>query len=196
VKLRLSVCWYSVLVLGALPVRAGLFAATGDAQPQRTGQATAFAEPVSACDEALSVLPSQRLLTSLALGDPVDPASFAVESGQDDSQLTTLPPAPDSAVLALSGLLGLGAVQLGRNVRKLHFGALPEWYHEGAVQIGHSTPLDLDLGFTHAALPACAFTQPTERVSVLFGAQWPDAVPCAPQFQPTPESPRAPPQTS
>ncbi len=120
---------------------------------------------------------------------------FASDSG--GAQLTTLPPAPDSSVLALSGLLSLGAIQLGRNVRKLHLGALPEWYHDGAVQVGHSTPFDLDLGFNLAALPVCIFTQPAQpKGPVFIGAQWPDAARCAPQFQPNSESPRAPPKHS
>jgi hypothetical protein len=190
----LSLC--SALLLGTLTARADLIAASRDAPQQLTVSAATFAEPVSEHAGALSALPSQRLFTSLSLGDPIGASTVAVEN-PEPAQLTTLPPAPNSALLAVSGLLSLGAIQLGRNVRKLHLSALPEWYHDGATQVGHSTPLDLDLGFTHAALPVCAFAQPADPIGpVRFGAQWLDAARCAPQFQPTPECPRAPPKVS
>lgn len=70
-----------------------------------------------------------------------------------------LPPAPDSAVLCLSALAGLGVWHLGRSARKLHFGAVPEWYHSsGPAQVGHTTPLDPE--FSLAALPLCRFESP------------------------------------
>jgi hypothetical protein len=195
VKCRLLLVVCSVLSVGTLAARADLVGATSHAPPQRTGQASASADPVSLHGGGLAALPAQRLLTPLSLADPIGVAAESVEP--EPQQLTALPPAPDSAVLALSGLLSLGAIQLGRNVRKLHLGTLPEWYHDGATQVGHSTPLDLDLGFTHAALPVCAFAQPADPIGpVRFGAQWLDAARCAPQFQPTPECPRAPPKVS
>ena len=70
-----------------------------------------------------------------------------------------MPPAPDSAVLCLSALAGLGVWHLGRSARKLNFGVLPEWYHtNGPAQVGHTTPLDLE--FSYAALPLCRFESP------------------------------------
>lgn len=146
---------------------------------------------------------SQLALVARALDSGCVAAAAASDLAGDlqpaasNGQVTALPGAPDSALLALSGLLSLGAVQLGRNMRKLHLGVLPEWYHEGAVQVGHSTPFDLDLGFTLAALPVCFVApSPEPQGPVLTGAQWPDAVRCAPQFLPLPESLRAPPKPS
>ena len=75
--------------------------------------------------------------------------------------IIALPPDPSSASLFLSALAGVGVWQLGRSARKMNLGVLPEWYHAGAIQIGHSTPLDLD--FSLSALPICLFTTPTDR---------------------------------
>jgi hypothetical protein len=63
-----------------------------------------------------------------------------------------LPGAPSSLQLVLTAFGTLGAWQLTRSARKVHLSNLPAWYHaEGAVQVGHTTPLDLD--FT--LLPIC-----------------------------------------
>jgi len=105
---------------------------------------------------------SPRALTSLfgesAFGLPASvpdaPAPPAQTMGVGE-----LPPSPDSATLCVSALAGFGLWQLGRSARKLHWGALPDWYHTaGPVQVGHATPLDLE--FSLAALPACVFDAP------------------------------------
>jgi hypothetical protein len=60
--------------------------------------------------------------------------------------------------LCLYALMGLGLVRSAPWVKKLSFGFLPEWYHDGGpFQIGHShavTPNNLSL------TPACCFIQP------------------------------------
>jgi hypothetical protein len=90
-----------------------------------------------------------------------------------DGEVTALPPVPDSGMLALSGLLSLGVVQLGRNVRKIHLSALPEWYHAGGpTQVGHATPLDLELGFSLAAMPVCQFDAPASPQNVQLSPVW------------------------
>jgi len=74
-----------------------------------------------------------------------------------DGGVKELPPSPASASLFLSAMGTLGALQLGRVVRKAHWGHLPDWYHAGApAQIGHAFVADLDL----TALPPCRFDQP------------------------------------
>jgi hypothetical protein len=58
------------------------------------------------------------------------------------------PRLPDSLQLLLSGLMTAGAWQVFRSARQFHFGLgqVPDWYHlEGAVQVGHSTPVGPDL---------------------------------------------------
>jgi len=92
---------------------------------------------------------SNQALPVGAVGLPADDASPAGE-------VVSLPPGPGSASLFLSALAGFGVWHLGRSVRKVHFGALPEWYHSGGpAQVGHATPLDLE--FSHSAMPICRF---------------------------------------
>ena len=96
-------------------------------------------------------------------------ASF--EPASQTEHVITLPPGPDSVLLAASGLLSLGAIQLGRNVRKLHFGLMPEWYHDGGpTQVGHATAWDL--GFSHSAMPVCCFELPITAGSERPPARW------------------------
>ena len=87
----------------------------------------------------------------------VVPPAFRDQS--ETPVLREVPPVQNSAALALCALVTLGAYEGGRSLRRLYAaGALPEWYHEGAVQIGHSTPLDLE--FSLSALPLCRFDSP------------------------------------
>ena len=199
VKRKALLAWLGVLFICTPVVRAGLIS-SASASTHGVQSATDLASPPQTPLPALS--PQLPLASALFDGRGVATtlaSELAADFGPDrqNQQITALPPAPDSAVLALSGLLSLGAIQLGRNVRKLHPGALPEWYHGGAVQVGHSTPFDLDLGFNLAALPICAFAQPAEaKRPVFFGAQWFDAARWAPQFWPKTTSPRGPPSAS
>lgn len=68
-------------------------------------------------------------------------------AGSAPSDLVELPP-PSSSTLTLSGLLTLGAVQAARSSRRAqllrfsHIGHLPDWYHAGADQVGHSVPFE------------------------------------------------------
>lgn len=201
-KGKLLTALFGVFLVGTFTARADLITPERSALQPDTSHAGAVT--VSQLQERPSFKPPSQHLFGLGLYEEqrfatAGPMGAASDLGSDaeGAQLTALPPAPDSALLAISGLMSLGAIQLSRNIRKIHLGALPEWYHDGAVQVGHSTPLDLDLGFTHAALPVCVFAQPANPIGpVCSDAQWPDAARCAPQFQPTSESPRAPPKHS
>ena len=202
-KCKVLAAWFGVLFVGTPAVYAGFIAPGGECPRQDSPgpavtlqlQTPRFLELPSQHPSAAGLLVEPRLRATW-------PAHATRDSGpgpnSENGQLTTLPPAPDSALLAMSGLLSLGAIQLGRNVRKLNLGALPEWYHDGGpTQVGHSTPFDLDLGFNLAALPVCVFAGPVgAEDTVLFGAQWSDAVRRAPQFWPTTKSPRGPPSVS
>ncbi len=65
---------------------------------------------------------------------------------------------PDSFNLCLSALIGLGLCSSAHWVKRLSFGFIPEWYHNGGpFQIGHSyavTPESL------CPAPAFCFVQP------------------------------------
>lgn len=67
-------------------------------------------------------------------------------NGNGDEMATDeLPPLPDSTALFFCGLGSLGALKLTHSMRKLHFGHLPQWYHDGAPrQIGHAFALEFD----------------------------------------------------
>lgn len=114
----------------------------------------------------------------LAAADPgllppvaAEPAPRAPAAGVGE-----LPPAPDSAALCLSALAGFGVWQLGRSARKLHLGALPDWYHTDAVQVGHATPLDLE--FSLSAMPACVFDAPVAAIEPPSRSAWLRNEPC------------------
>jgi hypothetical protein len=60
--------------------------------------------------------------------------------------------------LCLYALLGLGLCKSAPLVRKLHFGAIPEWYHDGGpLQVGHSHAISPDC---LTAAPVYCFIQP------------------------------------
>jgi len=160
---RLPVLVLSLAVLGAAaPVRAGV-----DRAP--AGSACAAAAQRNVGDRVAPPLlrPDARTIADihwLPLHQPGDRSAsprhtaVPVAVASPTAEITAHVPAPPSGLaLGLSALASLGAYRAGRSLRKLHLGALPDWYHPGgAVQIGHATPLDLEF----AAPPACAFAQP------------------------------------
>ena len=89
---------------------------------------------------------------------------FLPEAKDDDSQsaeiqhLQILTNGPGSLNLCLSALIGLGLCSSAHWVKRISFGFVPEWYHNGGpFQIGHSyavTPESL------CPPPAFCFTQP------------------------------------
>jgi len=70
----------------------------------------------------------------------------------------TLTNGPSSLSLCLSALIGLALCNSGHWVKRISFGFVPEWYHNGGpFQIGHSyavTPESL------CPVPVCCFVQP------------------------------------
>jgi hypothetical protein len=89
---------------------------------------------------------------------------FLPEANADVSQTSemqhpqSLTNGPSSFNLCLSALIGLGLCSSAHWVRRLSFGFIPEWYHNGGpFQIGHSyavTPESL------CPIPAYCFIQP------------------------------------
>jgi hypothetical protein len=106
-----------------------------------------------------------------------------------ESSLRELPPAPSSMGLVLSALASLGAYHGLRSFKRLHVSFAPDWYHTGAVQVGHATPFDLDFG----ALPLRIFEEPSaapdgaDRIYAEAGARF------ISQVSLLVESPRGPP---
>ncbi len=92
--------------------------------------------PVQLCPEA-PIRPEQSLRTQ--------PAQI-----QTDEQ--------SSVGLCLSALVGLGLCTSAHSLKKLHFGFIPEWYHNGGpFQIGHSIAVSPD---SICPVPVCSFEQP------------------------------------
>jgi len=75
--------------------------------------------------------------------------------GEPGSRVASLPPAPGSFALVMSGLLAVGAFQTSRVLPRLNIAAAPDWYFASATQIGHVTPFEL--GFANLSL---SFTDP------------------------------------
>ncbi len=93
---------------------------------------------------------------------------FLPEAKDDDSQsaeiqhLQILTNGPDSLNLCLSALIGLGLCSSAHFVKRLSFGFVPEWYHNGGpFQIGHSFAVSPE---SLCPAPACCYIQPVYTV--------------------------------
>ena len=70
----------------------------------------------------------------------------------------TLVNGPDSLALCLSALMGLGLCSSVHWVKRLSFGFIPDWYHNGGPsQVGHSHAVNPN---TLCPVPAYCFIQP------------------------------------
>ncbi len=90
---------------------------------------------------------------------------FLPEANADASQTSeiqhplSLTNGPGSLNLCLSALIGLGLCSSAHWVKRLSFGFVPEWYHNGGpFQIGHSFAVSPE---SLCPAPACCFVQPT-----------------------------------
>jgi hypothetical protein len=103
-----------------------------------------------------------------------------------------LPEEPGSLSLFLSALGSLGAWQLTRSVKKIHFGDVPEWVHTGGPrQIGHTVALNSE---STGRAPLCGIQQfaggdPARRVIRLEISAY-----CQSQWYFTTAAPRGPPR--
>jgi len=117
------------------------------------------------------------------------PIIQALASPEDSAD--PLPPEPASLSLVLAGLGSLGAWQLGRAARTLHFGPVPEWFHTGGpVQIGHTYVANPDCS---AVFEICAFDQPVGKHPILHRMRCEPPLIFQPQCILTSESPTGPP---
>lgn len=98
----------------------------------------------------------------------------------------------NSLAMALSGLLGLGATQLGRAARRVGPGLESSWYHDGPFrQAGNGMPIDPSIA-TVALLPTepCRH-EPTVRMKAF---DLPATTPSPSPFQPA-HATRGPPRS-
>lgn len=122
------------------------------------------------------------------LADPGLPA-WAGEV-PEETLVKELPPAPDSLTLFLTAFGTLGAWRLTRLARRMPFGQLPAWYHEGApARIGHSFASDLQFD----SLAPCCVEQAAVEHSVCRFWQHEFDPRCVPQWSPLTSAPRGPP---
>jgi hypothetical protein len=91
------------------------------------------------------------------------PQAGAIEAGPTSQapRAVELTGGPDSSGICMYALMSLGLCSAPHWVKKLHFGHVPEWYHDGGpCQIGHShaaTPESL------CSLQVCLFAPPDYR---------------------------------
>ena len=98
----------------------------------------------------------------------LEPVRFSPEVGlgigqpplTQDAQILT--DGQSSLSLCLSALIGLGLCSSAHCLKKLSFGFIPEWYHNGGpFQIGHSLAVSPE---SLCPTPACCFVQPVWAV--------------------------------
>ncbi len=146
-----------------------------------TAAVRADMSPVSRLDAGRRQLPHISGRTDLRYTNLSSPSNFPSVADLDSWSVEFLPEAnPDigqnsdmqnpqiltdgtgSFSLCLYSLIGLGLCRTAPWVKKLSFGFVPEWYHNGGpFQIGHSyavTPESL------CPVPVCCFVQPVFMV--------------------------------
>ena len=108
------------------------------------------------------------------------PFEFPPETSADPGQIFdaqhphSLTSGPSSLNLCLSALIGLGLCSSAGYVKKLHFGIIPQWYHNGGpFQIGHSLAVSPES--LYPALVDC-FIQPDHAVERLIPQYRPGAI--------------------
>jgi len=115
--------------------------------------------------------------------------SFAAGSiAEPHLDVVSMPPAPSSLAMVMSGLLAFGAYHTTRVLPRLHLSHIPDWYHAGAKQIGHVTPFDLG----QPALQACVIPLSFASIEVERRPTSESSRPRAVWFTPT-RAPRSPP---
>ena len=96
---------------------------------------------------------------------------------QSEAGVEIVQPAPVPHVLELTGgagsvslclyaLMGFGLCSAPHWIKRLHFGNIPEWYHEGGpFQIGHSLVVSPE---SFCPVPVYCFVQPDDTVEELI----------------------------
>lgn len=152
---------YRALRIAAWLCAAGLGAST------QAGLSPAFTLPgghdagrpaTPSCDSTLPFVVSVDDISSTAF-DPIavaQPFGLIYPAGLDlqflragacgpgpEPVVIQLPPPPDSARIALSGLLTIGVWSVLRSARGMHLGTIADWYHASApAQVGHAVAFE------------------------------------------------------
>lgn len=159
---RVYISLFAVTLWGAAAARADLTATSAalvPVSPVSAAVVSQVVEPIATVEAGpfgLLSIHSPRTNSPLTrVSSTLDhPATAAYE-------IRSIPAAPGSTVLCLWALGSIGAWQIARSSRNVHFSALPEWYHADAPdQIGHVTLFDLVFG----DMPAAAFDRPACRL--------------------------------
>jgi hypothetical protein len=149
-------------VIGGLLVTAAGYAGMVPASQPGTGRGPSAA--VYSSSSLLHTNPS-ILLDSPGVADlGLVRFQFLPEKNLDGEQASqsqhphALTDGTSSLSLCLSALMGLGLCGSIHWVKRLHFGFIPEWYHDGGpFQIGHSRAVSPN---TLCTVPAYCFIQP------------------------------------
>lgn len=130
------------------------------------------------------------------------PIEFPPETSAGPGQIfdaqrpQSLTSGPSSLSLCLSAFIGLGLCSSAGYVKKLHFGIIPHWYHDGGPsQIGHSFAVNPD---SVCPAPAYCFVQPAhtaENITPQYRRGTITSLWRKSQFTPETIAPRGPPMT-
>lgn len=189
-------------ILGGL-----LITAAGYADMVHTPGLDCAGEPVAAVCDSLHPLDANplELFASPGAADlAIGPVPFLPKNSPDPEQANqsqvaqVLTEGTTSLNLCLSALMGLGLCGSVHWVKRLHFGFIPEWYHDGGpLQVGHSHAVNPN---TLCTVPAYCFIQPDctaedppplYRLGTIILSLWRIS-----QFTPDVIAPRAPPSAS
>ncbi len=161
-----AAAWICAAGLG-VGAQAGLSTRATPPTPQHALLASETSSPAPLSVHILDVDPialpdtdlASALMTTGPLGLPVGnpPHRGTGESAKDKAPIVELPPPPDSATTALSGLLTIGTYGLVRSARSRWLAAVPGWYQaNGPRQVGRAVAIELGEQVLHACWPALA----------------------------------------
>ncbi len=153
---------------------------------------TALAIAVGAAEPGVLLTPIGVSLRDVSATPSQPFSSIPIQGAASESNPPAfrLPPAPSSLAIVMSGVLAFGAYHGARTLPRVHLGHVPDWYHAGARQIGHVTPLDLAFG---PAMVPSAFGEPAARPAFAYRISREPCSRLRSHFILNIESPRAPP---
>lgn len=91
-------------------------------------------------------------------GGPLPVDAGRVQEEEPTQEAKPLTDGTNSLSLCLSAMAGFGLISSARRIRRMHFGFVPDWYHDGGpFQVGHSLAATPDC---LCKTPAVCFIQP------------------------------------
>ncbi|MEP0842392.1 MAG: hypothetical protein HRF43_06740 [Phycisphaerae bacterium] len=103
--------------------------------------------PSSSLNDPCLALPYPTITSGLLSGLGAGLVVLQDEAISPETAHTPVP--PGSGLVALSGLLTIGAWQVVRSARGLRFSALPDWYHSSVLLDDRAAPADLGSDSVH-----------------------------------------------